>query len=841
MVERPAPETCTWPLDHPEYRAWLERRNIDEHRGLLRLTGHPGSGKSVLVKALAAACATNAKCPENQVATFFFDANGTFDQKIRMGLLKGLLFQLLPFCTGTFKHFKSVHNLKLIQDGKADGIEWHFDELKEILSRFAKTKRDEPVYIFVDAIDECQNTEARDVAMLLQDLTTTAYNASSNLNICMSCRRHPTVSIRYCAKISVDGQNYGDVERYVDRELDQYEMEPSTRNVFGAILASKAGGVFLWVRLVLDSISRSFDAGLSLDLVSLLGYLEELPRTLHKLFDQILDKLSPREKLQALRLFQWAILAQRPLSASEWVHVLAFVDEPELRSIHQWTTSRYGIHNMGQLARRLRSMTGGLLEVTFHHASEDSFDEQAQSGDLRSFRSKGSAVAGSMELFDRDNAMVEFTHLSAYQYFLTGDGFEQLGQVAPPTCFGAGHICIAATCLRYPCLDEISPLFFGGEHSIAAGSEHATLSNKQMTSHHNSSGTNLSVVSLGSSAASSSRRYGLQFPELPARPEKAAAPSEKISESRSWFLREWLDTMSKPSDSVVPISSQSGEHTGSSFDYDTQEQLMHSGRVRPPPVSNVSENLTKSEAYVRLSEDPVLRLYAIEMFIHHAVEADALGADPSWLLDAVERDRDSCVGSGYWYKWCQLKDDVRSDTTPVYFAVTQNLETWIRWYATYSSLETMLVVRGGRLRYPLLAAMFWNNESMLTLLSPHVNSDVSIKDVWTLLNHLAAISIGAHVLISNRRRAYLVVTLLLDLNRLATAPAHRHDGPLLPRFRNYMRSSGLRGSVLRKLLLRIEVSYKTALLLTNVFLPELFERDLVAESFLDNCFTKAGN
>jgi hypothetical protein len=667
----------------------------------------------------------------------------------------------------------------------------------------------------------------------------------------MSSRRYPTVSIRYCAEVSVDAQNHGDIERYVNRELDQYEMEPSTKDDVKNSLTSKAGGVFLWARLVLTSVSRSFDDGLSMDLLSILGYLEELPGTLHKLFDRILEKFSSREKLQALRLFQWATLAQRPLSANEWIHVLAFVDEPELRSIQKWATSRYGIHNMGQLARRLRSMTGGLLEVTFHHTSEkdshdslesldshDSHNEQAPSGDPISFISKGSAVAGSMEPFDLDNAMVQFTHLSAHQYFLTGNGFKLLGQVAPPTCFGAGHIRIAATCLRYPCLDEMSPLFFGGGRSFAAGSENAPLSNKQLTSHHNSSGTNLSAVSLGSSAASSSRRDGPRFPEVPARPIIATAHGEKISESRSWFLRDWLGTMSVVSDSVVPIPPESDAHTGTFSYYDAQERLIHSGHVRSPPISNVSGNLTVSEAYVRLSKDPVLRLYATEMFIRHAVEADKLGADPSELLDAIEHDRDSCAGTGYWYKWCQLKDDVRSDTTPVYFAVTQNLETWIQWYATSSSLKTMLAVRGGRLRYPLLAAMFWNNGSMMTLLSPHVDSKVPVKDVWTLLNHLAAISIEADAPISDLGRVDDIVSILLDLNRLARAPKELDDH-LTSRFRNYMRPSGLGSSLLRKLLLCIEVSNVIALSRTDYYMSDSSDREL-AESFLDGIFLEAG-
>jgi hypothetical protein len=854
-IERPASKTCGWPLVHPEYQAWLTRSKIDEHRGLLRLIGHPGSGKSVLVKALAVACAS--KCSEHQVAKFFFDARGSADQKSMLGLLKTLLFQLLPMCAKTWSYFTNLYNLGLYRDDYDDPDSWNVRDLRDVLLRFCSVRRDIPIYIFIDAVDECEDiegnsTDARYFAEFLQELADTSYDTGSKINICMSSRRFPAVKTRYCAEIFVDTENRTDIELYVSRELQQYGLVPSEMHKVKDSLTSKAEGVFLWARLVLSSITQSFDAGLNMEVPSVLQYLQEVPETLYKMFDQILEKLSISERLKALRLFQWAVLAQRPLSAEEWFHILAFVDEPELRSIKEWREGKYGIRDMEQLAKRLRNMTGGLLEVALQDVPQEDYHSEVVSGmKPTSHASIGSARAGSMEPYGPATFVVQFIHLSACQYFLTGNGFERLGQAAPPACFGAGHIHIAATCLRYPCLDEIDILFLGGGRSVAADSEYAPTFTNRLTSHHISSGTNLSVVSLGSSAASSSRRHTLRFPEVPARPVEAITPRERLRAPQSWFLHQWLDIVSRELDSFVPISSESDSHTGSSFDHGAQNRLVHSGHVRPPLVSNVSENLTASEAYVRLLEDPVLRLYAMEMFIHHAVEADKVGADPSELLDAIERGRDSCAGTGCWYKWCQLKDDVRSDTTPVYFAVIYNLKTWIRWYATSPSLETMLAMRGGRLRYPLLAAIFWNNESMMKLLSPHVNSEVPVRDAWMLLNHLAAVSIKAGTLSGDRRRVDGIISRLLDLNRLARAPAEELDDGaeelddgLLLRFRNYMRPSGLGSSVLRTLLIRIAVLNEDILLYEDILWGTGGLRGdsggESAESFLDDVFSKAG-
>ena len=110
-IERPASETCWWPPSHLDYQAWLTRSNVDQHRGLLRLMGHPGSGKSVLVKALASACTIHAECSENQVASFFFDACGSSEQKSMLGFLKTVLFQLLPICAKTYSYFNNLYNL----------------------------------------------------------------------------------------------------------------------------------------------------------------------------------------------------------------------------------------------------------------------------------------------------------------------------------------------------------------------------------------------------------------------------------------------------------------------------------------------------------------------------------------------------------------------------------------------------------------------------------------------------------------------------------------------------------------------------------------------------------
>jgi energy-coupling factor transporter ATP-binding protein EcfA2 len=845
-IEQPAPGTCEWPLEHPEYRAWLEPNKNAEDRGLLCLIGHPGSGKSVLVKALATACAADAKCPENHVATFFFNARGSSDQKSMLGLLKSLLMQLLPICATSFKDLVDLLGLKISRGGGEGGVEWYVEELKEALLKLCSVQRNLPIYMFVDAIDECEdvedsNTNARSIAVFLRDLADKAHHSKSKLNICMSSRPYPTVSIQHCAEISVDVQNHGDIERYVSRELDQYELESSTKFDIQGLLTSKAAGVFLWARLVLNSIAQRFDDGLSLDLSSALNYLEELPKTIHQLFDRIIQKLSSQERLHALRLFQWALFAQRPLSADEWIHILALVDEPELHSIKEWRKRTYGVgggdgeayrdrdrvREMDRLTKRLRKMTGGLLEVVLQEFSqEDDHSEVVSSMRPISLASVGSARAGSTEPYGPATFVVESMHLSACQYFITGNGFKSLGQGAPPACFGSGHIYIASVCLRYTQLDEIKPLI--PRRSSSSGSL-PEASNKRLKRQRNKSDTNLSVVSFGSSAANSVRRSSLPASAPPSISGNAKS-DELFEKSHSQLTRELLETHTR----ALKLAGDDPENEPEEDAHSHPEQLedFRAESFVTNSYGSFSENSTGD----LMLNDPALRLYAVEMFVHHVAAANQAKADPSELLDMIHGTQASEV-NGCWHKWCQLNDDddLRSDTTPAYFAAAQNLHSWIKWHVESQSHQLMLSTRGGNMRYPLLAAIARGHKPAMACMSGYINAEVYITDAWTMLHHLAADAIDTNGPVWRRMSSRGVTWKVLSLRRedKVLGPGFAFSS----RLRSYMTKSRIGSDDFADILAGIRVLNSTVEFIDQ-YQVQMYRTE--AENFLDEVFQRLG-
>src|SRR5262249_238018 len=112
---------------------------------------------------------------------------------------------------------------------------------------------------------------------------------------------------------------------------------------------------------VVDAVLREWDEGKSLR--HLLKQLDVVPEALEALFSQMLLSLNPEARQLTLRLFQWAILAAKPLRLHEWHHILAFIRQPTPSSLHEWRLSDDFTENDDQLERQIRSISKGLIEV----------------------------------------------------------------------------------------------------------------------------------------------------------------------------------------------------------------------------------------------------------------------------------------------------------------------------------------------------------------------------------------------------------------------------------------------------------------------------------------------
>lgn len=289
-IDMPLEATCTWLLQSPVYKVWRDRRNMEAHHGLLRIKGKPGSGKSTLMKEVFKYTERH-KSGASLTAGFFFNARGTELERSPRGLFQSLLHQLLPCLRSQLSEFMTTYRKK---DAQGMTVRWRTEELCSFVRSMLTDSQMSPTTIFVDALDECAGEGMRQLLYFFRDLTTSAYAAGVELNVCLSTRHYPTVTIRLCPEIIMEDFNGSDIAQYVQRKSADgrsNDNNPWTQ-IEGTIL-ERSSGVFLWVVLVVDVLLRDRDDGKSIKYLE--KRLREVPPALEDLFIQLLAGISSHE------------------------------------------------------------------------------------------------------------------------------------------------------------------------------------------------------------------------------------------------------------------------------------------------------------------------------------------------------------------------------------------------------------------------------------------------------------------------------------------------------------------------------------------------------------------
>jgi hypothetical protein len=132
---------------------------------------------------------------------------------------------------------------------------------------------------------------------------------------------------------------------------------------FADKIASKAKGIFLWVKLILDELLEAFTDGETL--VSLIERLEDLPTELEEYYQWILKRLPRRYHTESLTMFKVLEGAGGPLFLHDLVHMCGYAESRRLADCApcdsnslQWTNE--------ELLRLIGSRTGGLIEALSH-------------------------------------------------------------------------------------------------------------------------------------------------------------------------------------------------------------------------------------------------------------------------------------------------------------------------------------------------------------------------------------------------------------------------------------------------------------------------------------------
>jgi ankyrin repeat protein len=696
-VEEPAAQTTLWLFEQPSYQDWFHSRNQDKHCCLLWLKGKPGAGKSTLMKAAFRRAEAQQVQSGYWTAAFFFNAKGSDLEHSPLGLFRSLLYQLLPRYPAHLRRFAQILSSKsdLNPDEPPALSE---SELKAFFQSMFATKMEGRTVIFVDALDECDAKTMRSQAYFWREITQSAHAAGTELSVCLSSRHFPTITVTNCPEIIVDQHNDQDIITYVDQKLSLgiSESEPEKQILRDRVIG-KSAGVFLWVTLVVDDILQKRDEGTSLR--ALLVEIDNIPEELETLFSSLLRALEPRSRLLTLRLFEWVVLATRPLRLYEWHHILGFIQPEPPESLAAWRKSENYTDSSEQLAKQIRTVSKGLIEIV------------SSVGDHQSVGSALSSIyagAGSMELDQGENRIVQVIHESVRQYFLDGGGSSLFIESHSQSFVARGHLSIIGTCLDYINITELDalveartlplgkpvaprnqgflsvPMRRGSRPGSSSSSSDIGLSSNQAAPGGWGRRDSGSVKSFGSAYSHSSgyRALARRYSHDSARVELSGVGAhfafglESIPKGGpSAHKRPPASGLNVPQGESVFEQLKKASDAAWGRDYFAQRMSMY--KIAPDQISvNPSLPHDTMTVQTRLLEDyPALLSYAVSEIFTHARLADEAGADPTPVVRRFQKKEQ-------WTRWLALAEDLSLKTGLLYFAADQGLSSWVRKLGT---------------------------------------------------------------------------------------------------------------------------------------------------------------
>jgi len=274
-----------------------------------------------------------------------------------MNMLRSILYSILEQDESTFFHFqKELRNFR-----RRDLSEWPYDTLKKALSSFADHPSTKPLYLILDAMDESEDDDRRDVIQLLCRLC--AKENPCNIKVFLASR--PFAELNHCIReshhvIKMQDENTGDISRFaVDFLTRDLKLTGKILDEARDYIVENAQGVFVWVGLVRNELHHAKITGCSDSVV--LEVLRDLPPELEELYEQMFSRLEnglPRDIEVGIRLFRFVLFALRPLTVEELRDALA-VPDPRYGNCY----GNFLRNKMGEIGRRIEHCGSGFLEI----------------------------------------------------------------------------------------------------------------------------------------------------------------------------------------------------------------------------------------------------------------------------------------------------------------------------------------------------------------------------------------------------------------------------------------------------------------------------------------------
>jgi hypothetical protein len=307
---------------------WLQHGN-----GIYWINGKAASGKSTLMRYICGdqrtlAFLTHWASPEEPtVADFYFWNSGTLEQRSQAGLLRTILFhllksnpQLIPILL-PLEYARGYTQADFPTGDISSSIArdpWTSKDLMSLLKQLLEQRElSLKICLFIDGLDEYEGCYDEIVDFFRS-------TTSPHVKICLSSTPLLPFQDAFGSGNSLRLQDltYFDIQNYVSSELSRHRRyrqllldEPIRAPQLVEEIVSKANGVFLWVKLVVQSLRTGL--GNRDSIKDLRRRLHLLPDDLEQLYSHMLAHIDDFYKSQASEYFQLVHTARLQFSTTK--------------------------------------------------------------------------------------------------------------------------------------------------------------------------------------------------------------------------------------------------------------------------------------------------------------------------------------------------------------------------------------------------------------------------------------------------------------------------------------------------------------------------------------------
>ena len=259
-IDLPDSVTIDWLFAHRFYRRWN-----GVNAGLPGIRGGPGTGKSTAIKGLLESERQH-QTEASIVLSYFFDRDG--HSRTRSAMYRTLLYHLLRQAPDSGRELWD--DLESIQDHRGGGFPFSIATLRmmfsSILNVVCKAAR---VCIFVDALDEAGDHEARETIADLRQIQRDVGEGADHLRICYSCRFYPSTVVENGLQIMVEEHNGEGIEAYVrgalrDDPFFSAQLDTDQIETLAGGIRAHSRGFFTAAKYSLEKWRQYMNAGCGL-------------------------------------------------------------------------------------------------------------------------------------------------------------------------------------------------------------------------------------------------------------------------------------------------------------------------------------------------------------------------------------------------------------------------------------------------------------------------------------------------------------------------------------------------------------------------------------------------